>query len=125
MNCIFFIFIVLNFVSAEESFFGPHQLREHTYSYDPIFENTFISFNYALVVFILPLVILFISLLFFCNVNGLFSGKGILSLLFIGSAIGFVGFVVYSWIYLSFFEMLAFGVVIVPVVLLLAYLVSA
>ncbi|EDR23006.1 hypothetical protein EDI_326280 [Entamoeba dispar SAW760] len=121
MNCIFIVFILLNLVNAEESFFGPHQLREHTYSYEPIFENTFISFNYALIVFILPLVILFISVCHFLSI--LYTG--ILSLLFIGSAIGFVGFLVYSWIYLSFFETLAFGVVIVPVVLLLSYLVSA
>lgn len=46
---------------AAMDFYGPYPTKEHTYTYTEVFNNSFVSTNYALVVLIVPLVILCIS----------------------------------------------------------------
>ncbi|KAL7720060.1 Uncharacterized protein QTN25_002589 [Entamoeba marina] len=116
------LLLLISFAFADESFLGPQPLKEHTFEVKEVYNNSFISYNYALIVFCLPLALLVLSVLFFGNLKGLASKNGMKSLIFVGCATGFICFVGYSWMYCSFFEMLWYGAVIIPVVLLSSYI---
>ena len=116
------VLLLISLVSAETEFFGPYEEKTHTYKHVDYVDNTFISYNYALVVLIAPLVVLLISLIFRSNLKGLLSGKGLISLVFVVAAGFFALFIVYSWIHFSFFQTLAYTACIAPVLLILAKL---
>lgn len=62
---LFFLFICVAF--AQKSFYGPHPLKEHTYHYEPQFENESISKLFTGIVFILPLIVLTLCVCFFSS----------------------------------------------------------
>ena len=61
---ILFLFTLLTITTAERSFYGPHPIKEHTYSYEQNYENETVSKTFSMIILLLPLSILLLCVCF-------------------------------------------------------------